>query len=359
MIQPKLAQQIIYEVRKLLDEDIIVVDTDGRIIASTDRSRIGRFHEGAALVSETRKKRIVTEEDEQRWTGVKMGVNLPIMFRGEVAGVIGITGSPEKVSQYGELLRKMTELFIQENHYHEEEDWHTRSLEAFVLQWMEQREWDDLFLNKANVLDIDLTVRRQVVLIYYPNTLLLKPILRHFSEVVKQQSKTIILRWGQDQLMILLDEEKTMDQFEKWKALLEKQLARRVAIGVGSQQPATELKTSFQQAERALHVAKLATTIVLERELTLELILSDLQSSTKATYMERTIAPIMDDQELMETLSALFTHNFSYKQASESIPVHINTLHYRLKKIEETTGLNPKVLEDQLQLYLAWRLFNA
>ncbi|WP_203362898.1 sugar diacid recognition domain-containing protein [Bacillus sp. REN10] len=358
MIQPKLAQKIIYEVRKLLDEEIIVVNTDGCIIASTDRSRIGHFHEGAAMVSQTGNKLIITKEDEKRWTGVKTGINLPIMFHEEVVGVIGITGSPHKVSRYGELLRKMTELFIQENYYHEEEEWHARSLEAFVLEWIEQTEWNDSFLNKAKVLGVDVTVMRQVVLIYYPDVLLFKPVWRSFSEMVRQQSQTIVIRWGNDRLAVLLDAEIHIKELEKWKSMLERQLSGHISIGAGSFVSARHIHTSFQQAERALNVAMLKEAIVFDHQLTFDLIASDIQPDTRATYIERTIAPIMKDQELMDTLSALFTHNFSYKQAAESMPVHINTLHYRLKKIEEATGLNPKVLEEQFELYLAWRLFH-
>ncbi len=358
MIEPQLAQKIIYEVRKLLDEEIIVANTEGLIIASTDRSRIGCFHEGAFLASQTREKRIITKEDEAYWAGVRAGVNLPIMFHGEVVGIIGITGSPEKVSRYGELLRRMTELFIQENYYHEEEKWHDRSLEAFVLEWLEKNEWDDDFTNRAKVLNIDLSKDRQAMLIHYPVSILFGPIWHQFSASVRGDSNTVVIRWGNDLLLVLWEGTRRSANVEQWKAMLEKQLDGPVAIGIGSLQPAHRVKVSFQQAKRALKVALPKSQIVYDEQLTLDLILNDVQPETKHTFIERTIAPILEDRELMDTLSALFKHNFSYKKAAEFLPVHINTLHYRLKKIEDVTGLNPKILEDQIQLYIAWRLYH-
>lgn len=44
-------------------------------------------------------------------------MNLPLLFHDEVIGVIGITGEPENISRYGEILRKMTELLIHENYF--------------------------------------------------------------------------------------------------------------------------------------------------------------------------------------------------------------------------------------------------
>jgi carbohydrate diacid regulator len=67
---PKLAEKIVNEVRRLIGEDIIVVKTDGMIIASTDRTRIGTFHEGAVIVSKEKKKLIITKGGEKNSRGV-------------------------------------------------------------------------------------------------------------------------------------------------------------------------------------------------------------------------------------------------------------------------------------------------
>ncbi len=47
MLFPDLANKIVREVRRLITENIIIINIQGVIIASTDAKRIGQFHEGA------------------------------------------------------------------------------------------------------------------------------------------------------------------------------------------------------------------------------------------------------------------------------------------------------------------------
>ena len=95
MLTMTLAEKIVDEVKKVLTEEIIIAQTNGTIIAATDPARIGQFHEGAYLTSFEGQKRILTKDDEQQMKGVKAGINLPIYFKQEVIGVIGMTGNPE------------------------------------------------------------------------------------------------------------------------------------------------------------------------------------------------------------------------------------------------------------------------
>jgi carbohydrate diacid regulator len=106
LLQPDLAEKIVKEVRKLIGEEIIVVNTAGHIIAGTNRERVGAFHEGALITSQNRKKLIITEKEIPQLKGVKPGINLPILFQNEVIGVIGITGDPETVTPFGESFAK-------------------------------------------------------------------------------------------------------------------------------------------------------------------------------------------------------------------------------------------------------------
>ncbi|WP_442915474.1 sugar diacid recognition domain-containing protein [Mangrovibacillus sp. Mu-81] len=47
LLNEKLAQRIVEEVQKHIHQHVIVTDTKGIIVASTDPNRIGSFHEGA------------------------------------------------------------------------------------------------------------------------------------------------------------------------------------------------------------------------------------------------------------------------------------------------------------------------
>ncbi len=59
---------------------------------------------------------------------------------------------------------------------------------------------------------------------------------------------------------------------------------------------------------------------------------------------------------LIETLEAYFAHNGSLTSTSQALFIHVNTLKYRLGRVEALTGLNPYDSEDRLQLQLALKI---
>ncbi len=44
-LQPLLAKKIIAEVKKMYEREVIIVNTDGLIMAGTNDERVGQFHE--------------------------------------------------------------------------------------------------------------------------------------------------------------------------------------------------------------------------------------------------------------------------------------------------------------------------
>ncbi|MBB2481485.1 helix-turn-helix domain-containing protein [Bacillus sp. APMAM] len=359
MLHANLAKKIVQEVRKLLNEEIVVMDTNGIIIAATNQTRIGQFHEGALLTCKSKQKLIISLEDEKNMMGVKAGINLPIFTGEHVVGVIGITGSPEAVSQYGELLKRMTELLIKESIYIEETGRHIRAMETFIFDWLELREWDPTFINRAERLGIDINVSRQLVLIKMENN------PQPSQQLIEKWHNTLeknelLIRWGHDRLLLLLDADNPLDQkqlrqkLSTWKKIMKDDLI----FGVGNITPAKDLKKSFLQAERALRSVKGTEWIVFDEDLTLEMIIDDVRMETKALFIERTLKPILMDFELIETLKAYFQHDYSIKATANHLHIHINTLHYRLKKTEELTGLNPKQTRDQTILYIALQILD-
>ena len=69
-------------------------------------------HEAGHLAARTRQTRTVYHKDEYK--GSNSGINYPITMNDQVVGVIGITGEPNVVGQYGFLLTKICEVFMKE-----------------------------------------------------------------------------------------------------------------------------------------------------------------------------------------------------------------------------------------------------
>ncbi|MCC3358610.1 CdaR family transcriptional regulator [Bacillus sp. REN16] len=357
MLIPSLARKIIKEVRRLIDEDIIIVDVSGMIIASTDMSRIGSFHEGALLSSRDKKKMIITKNMENDLKGVKAGINLPIVYKDKVVGVIGITGNPEKVSAYGELLKKMTELLIQESYYAEQMELESRAIENFVFDWLQLGDELNEFYRRAEHLGIDVEVDRHVVIGFIKSEKEIQ--LQDISKRIKQHSflklNDIFVRWGNERFLLLLadrSKEQIKTLLQKLKRELDHHFSVQISFGIGSNDFGYFLKQSYDEADRALQIAKKNSSIVFDDELKLEMLVHEISGKVQAEFAKRTVITLLNDPELVKTLLEYIKQNQSIKETAESLHIHVNTLSYRFNKIEEKTGLHPKSFVDLTTLYL-------
>ncbi|MFC0273123.1 CdaR family transcriptional regulator [Metabacillus herbersteinensis] len=361
LLLPFLAKKIVSEVEKLLDEDIIIVNVEGIIIAGTEEKRVGTFHGGSLICVKEKRKVLITKEDEKKLKGVKSGLNLPIFFSQEVIGVIGITGEAERVLPFGEILKKMTELLIQENYYADQMQWHTRMVEAFVIDWLQLNDWSPVFLERANLLNINLNVKRQVMLAYVEkHQQFSNQELQQLTHIWNgQQGDDVLIHWGNDRLLIIQRENKDQKKdtmilkVEQLKSFIEETWNTAVAFGIGQAVKSNELYRTYQQAERALTVAMEQNSIVFEEDLRLEMCLGEISHSTRKEFSKRVLKTVLANKELLETFQLYFQKNMSLKSTASSMHIHINTLHYRIKKMEELTGLNFKNFPDVVTLYLA------
>ena len=102
----KLAQDFVEATSLLVSQRTInIMDQKGIIIASTEKHRIGDFHQGAAEVLETGKPVLIKKGDLPRYPGTKEGYNMPIFLNDEIIGVVGIFGCEEEVQSIANLLR--------------------------------------------------------------------------------------------------------------------------------------------------------------------------------------------------------------------------------------------------------------
>lgn len=363
MVLDDLALKIINEVRKLIQEDIIIINTKGIIIASTAPSRTGTFHEGSLIALKHGKTFIITSNDEKRLKGVKAGINLPIFFENEMVGVIGITGNPELISPFGEMLRRMTELLIRENYYTNQIDLRQRALETFVFDWIQQENWDDSFIERSKMLNIDLTKSRQLLIFEwdYQNEV---PV--DTSQLIQEWNnryrEDILIRWGNNRLLVLLIAEESIIGRDQMINIVDEFIKSRLnltfSVGVGQPTAPKLLNKSYHQATRALKVAIRTKSIVYDENLTLDLILQELSQDTKHTFINRTIALIIEEEDLFETIQEFIRQNQSLKNTASSLHIHINTLLYRLNKITELTKLNPRNIQDLCKFYIGINLLD-
>ncbi len=341
----------------MIDEQIIICDIDGIIIASTDKLRVGNYHEGAAEVIKNKSQLIISEKMSMQLKGVKTGINLPLFFHNNVIGVIGITGEIKKVKPFGEIVRKMTELLINESYYTEQLEFEHRAIENFIFEWIQSKDLNQTLRDRAQTLGLQIDGNKQVILIDLDkeDSIIQKDVWHYVKDVIPK--KDILVRWGNDRLFWL----HTIDQVESVKDSFltfikdkcEETFELKLLIGVGKCVTPNQVHFSYEQALSALKYSSKNLGISYYTGLYLELCLQDISEQTKQEFIRRTIGGLINNKQLLLTLVVFFEEELSYQKASDSLFIHINTLHYRLSRIEEITNFNPRKFSDLICLYLA------
>ncbi|MEV4557561.1 helix-turn-helix domain-containing protein [Kitasatospora sp. NPDC049285] len=78
-----------------------------------------------------------------------------------------------------------------------------------------------------------------------------------------------------------------------------------------------------------------------------------LPAEVRAAYRERLLGPLAGHEALLATLAAFLRHDASWTRTAEALHVHVNTVHYRIRRIEELTGRDLLRLDARLDLSAA------
>lgn len=367
----ELARKILSEVKTLTTENIIVVNQEGVIIASTDETRMGVTHEGAQHVMNTRKKLYITSEMATELEGVKPGINLPIVFEREVIGVIGITGIPADVEPFADLIRKMTELMIREAYYTEKKEWETRGFESFFYEWIYTIDVDEHLLHRGEILGIPFDVPYRCILIQLNAPLLIGDLIfvqnelyDWFDKEFASNRNDFLIRWGNGQFLLIKSAkhnrstENLMYKLTSWQKYFREKHQVSLVFGVGKTIEEQRISKSYHEAKKALNLAGKTSSIIFYESLLLDMILEEVATSTKDEYLNKVFASIKQEEELIETLRLYLKNNMSLKMTANDLHVHINTLHYRLNQIKDITGIDPKSSEGITLFYVALDLMD-
>ncbi len=164
MLSKELAQSIVNKVMEVIPYNVNIMDEDGIIIGSGDVSRIGSLHEGALNALKNKK----TVEIFKDYEYAKAGVNIPILFRNKIMGVIGITGEPKIVSPFGKIVSITAELLISQEYTLNQHIIKQKLIEEFIYEWLNiNEEYTEEFVQRGMSLEIDIRIKRFVIIVEY------------------------------------------------------------------------------------------------------------------------------------------------------------------------------------------------
>lgn len=135
-------------------------------------------------------------------------------------------------------------------------------------------------------------------------------------------------------------------------------------LGVGRQETGPQgIQKSFQQADQALYLLETinhSSGMIYYDDLGVYRLINLLRDSKELRdfYNEKMAGLLNNDKknELFHTIRTYFHHNEILKTTAESLYIHVNTLKYRLKKIEEITGCDLKTTEGKINLFLSLKI---
>lgn len=359
----RLGEEIVSEIAELIKEDVILTDRRGFIQASTDKERINQFHEGALISLREKKILHMSDKEVKTLQGVRNGVVMPIVIDGQAIAGLGITGDPQVIHPQAQLILRVTELFIQDAMKRKQREEKTRDIEFFVFDWLTTYRMDDRFFERGLLLGIKADIYKQVAVLEVTNMEEQFTVeeVDGFMSAQSIHPDVKMIRWGQNKIILLLPEmnqDILRSELEYFLLYIKRRKKILVAAGIGGQTDHFNLAASFMQAERAANASKKLKRILFENELRFELVLQSIAEPTREEFIQRTVAPLLKEPELLSNVRMWFQENQSMQKTAKKLHIHKNTLSYRLQKVEQLTGLCVSNIHDVLLLYLGTRLLD-
>lgn len=378
-LNTSIARQIVERTMKIIKHSVNVMDNQGQIIASGDASRLGEKHDGAILALNNQRIVEIDRVTAYQLHGVKPGINLPIIFQEQVIGVIGISGEPDKIRHYAELVIMTAELIVEQAALMFEIEWNKRHREELVMQLINGSTLNESQLIViAEHLELDLSQPRIASIIkVLPKSgqqLSLESLqnLVYLLEYPERNNIVGITSVSMNEVVVL---KPIMLGKNGWSRALEKKRVHKllkridknanytIKIALGDYFPSIHgLSQSYLTAkaimESALNSALLSDQqVFFYHDHIIPVILNKIKDEPWCYQELRAPLEQLKQQDakgtLLKTLTVFFEQNCDLSQTCQVLHIHRNTLRYRLDKIERKTNLKINKISDLTRLYLA------
>ncbi|AOQ25320.1 Carbohydrate diacid regulator [Moorella thermoacetica] len=383
MLSANLAQKIVKKIMGTLGKNINIMDAQGRIIASGNPRRVGEKHR-AAFEASSKGEPIIVRENDMNMFGVKyQGVNMPIRFKGTVVGVIGVTGNPDEILSYVELVRDFAEMMIEEAVLREQFYLETQALESFIQKLVagETKLSEEEIIDKAELFGIDYHISRSVCLfLTYPlndGNNMVEQNEHKFLSILQASFKMadgeILVRGGAGKFILLKKGVKDIPTFLAQlntlcdKLTIESKLA--VSVGIGSFGPnLAHVIKSYEEALKAVTIGRQfypQLKVFNYDDLKVERVIWEVPPAKRKNFIDEILGALIEEdtfhhRQLYSTMEAFFKNDLDIERTAKALHVHRNTIIYRLKKIKECTGYDPRgSFRELLHLGMAYLFYKC
>lgn len=343
-LTPENAQKMVDKIMGIVPHNINIMDKYGVIIASGDKTRIGTSHKGAVKALEMREAYVVYKDTETE----KKGINLPIFFNFDIEGVIGVSGDVDEVMQLGQIVATTAQLMIENEIYNNISSIRESRLNDFFHEWIQRKreEYSTRFLEQAEYFHIDLKKERIAVDIRTKRVRF--SVIEQLKAMLDKED--YIVRQSMNDIMLLLMSD---SKWERKINMIMNISSDFVQCYIGEENDVAAL--AVESAEKTRHVAGILNKkerIIRYGEIQLECLLCEVGDDCRLNKLKEIFIRHDEDYNLRRTIMIYAQKNNNNKEVCEALFIHRNTLNYRLDKINELTGLNPRNGKDLMVLYL-------
>lgn len=377
-LNTELAEKIVKKTMNVLGKNINIMNSRGIIIGSGDKERLNTFHEIAGKAIEKQKPIIIEKEKSKEFHGVKEGINLPIVFNKSVIGVVGITGKVKEVSDYGQLVKNMVELMLQQEFLRNEIEINHRAKENFYQQILDKNSKNtELLEDRLKLFDIENYLKRVVFVISFETfaTKLVTNCLNDLNNLEFLKKDDIFLIRGDKLLLIKTLRDSSVKSKKAYIMKLANKLKTKIKtminepqIGIGSiVDNINNLSLSYRDALFALEIGDSLNDNKEEKvysinNLGFNYILPFIEESHAKKFLDnifdkKTYKSYFDNSNIGEIIESLVKNNLNISKTADDLYIHRNTLLYQLNKIKGETGYNLKNASDLFTLLLAYHLY--
>ena len=367
------AMQIVTEMRSLINQNVNMIDEHGIIIASTDASRINTFHEGAYEII-TKGLDELFIYDDHTYAGARKGMNLPLMLGERVVGVISLTGEYDEVFKFGRIVKKMTEILLLENYLEEQKEIDARIINRFLGDWVfsDMHTYSKDFIARGLNLGIDITMPRRVIVAeiaqlqkYQDSSegqMIIDNVNKSARKIFDFNKNNIFMNTPSQMIGLIpdCDDSHALQLSENLNKAIFQEHKLRLYIGIDKR--GLLPNKAFVNAQKALNACKSTQKgIMLYEDINIEIFADEVSPISKKDFINKIFSGLTEREisDLIPMLKIYFDNNGSLNETSDKLFIHKNTLQYKLKKLAEQTGHDPRILTDAVLFYLALHFYES
>lgn len=356
-LEPALAQKFIDKTAKHLEYNINIMNDEGIIIASKDISRVGNFHEVAFKMLEGTRDSGIVKEDKL-YLGTKPGVNLFIDYKNKHVGVICVSGNPDTVHSFANLVKTSMEAMLEYELQMDVERRRKDKTEQFLFYLLFEENMElGIAERMAENIELSETQSRVCILIRTDGDASPSQIISALTKAEGYSHHDLVGRARNDDVILFkslgddfttvskdyvekiklyiesfkskLPESCSMNQFEFFVGSLQNQIKNYRSSYIHVLEMSLYLK-----GDKGVHFFQDHILSYYRRKVTMKAYY-DIFNTYDVLFTEE------EKKQFVEIVDALRNNNYNVVYSAKELYIHRNTMVFRLNKLKESLNIDP------------------